>query len=85
MADVGRGAMRAATKDLPLRIWLIWLSIEYRALAVLLPVICLELAIACALAAHLPLYFGLPGALPALLAPDVWRLSAQIVPAGHSV
>lgn len=62
-------------------LWVFWLRIEYRALAVLLPVICFELAVADTVLAHLPVYLGLLGALPVLLFHDAWRLAAQIRPA----
>lgn len=63
--------------------WIAWLRFEYRALAILLPIVCFEMAEASALIAHLPAYVGLAGALPAFLARDVWRFAAQIGLADH--
>ncbi len=59
-------------------VWVVWLRFEYRALAVLLPVVCLELALASAILAQVPVAIGLAGGLPALLAPGAWRFAAQI-------
>jgi len=58
--------------------WVGWLRFEYRVLAVLLPVVCLELAVVIVIMAHLPLYLGLLGALPAFLGPAAWRFASQI-------
>lgn len=58
--------------------WVGWLRFEYRALAVLLPIVCFEMTVASVLLSHLPPYFGLVGALPALLARDAWGFAAQI-------
>jgi hypothetical protein len=60
------------------RVWVGWLRFEFRAMAVLLPVIILEMAVASAVAAHLPFYLGFVGAAPLALARDAWRLAAQI-------
>ena len=62
------------------RLWVAWLRFEYRTLAVLLPVVCFELAEADTLLAHLSGYVGLLGVLPALLGRDAWRFAAQIGP-----
>ena len=59
-------------------VWLGWLRFEYRALAVLLPIICFEMTEAIVLLSHLPAYVGLIGALPALFARDAWGVAAQI-------
>lgn len=59
-------------------VWVGWLRFEFRALAVLLPIVCFELAETFVLLAHLPLYVGFLGALPALLARDAWGFATQI-------
>lgn len=59
-------------------LWVAWLRWEYRALALLLPVICFELALASTILAHLPVYLGLAGTLPASLAPAAWRFAAEV-------
>lgn len=63
--------------------WVGWLRFEYRALAILLPIVCFEMTEASVLVAHLPAYVGIVGALPALLARDAWGLAAQIRPVGQ--
>jgi hypothetical protein len=70
--------MSSRTARLLRAAWVTWLRFEFRVLAVLLPTICLELALVNTIIAHLPLYVGLLGALPALLARDVWRFAGEI-------
>jgi len=60
------------------RAWVGWLRFEYRALAVLLPIVCVEMTEASALLAHLPVYVGAVGALPVFLARGVWTLASEI-------
>jgi len=60
------------------RLWVIWLRWEFRALALLLPVVCLEMALVGTLLAHLPVYLGFAGALPISLAPSAWRFAAEV-------
>jgi hypothetical protein len=60
------------------KVWVSWLRFEFRAIAVLLPIACLELTAATTLLAHLPLYTGLLGSLPMFLARDAWRFAGQI-------
>lgn len=59
-------------------VWVGWLRFEYRALAVILPIVCLELALVIVIMAHLPVYLGLFGALPAFLGVAAWRFASQI-------
>jgi hypothetical protein len=59
-------------------VWIAWLRFEYRALAVILPIVCLELAFVIVIMAHLPLYLGLLGVLPAFLGVAAWRFASQI-------
>jgi hypothetical protein len=65
-------------RDRARRVWISWLRFEFRAIAILLPTICLELVILLVLISHVPLVFAASGTVPALLAPSVWRFAAEI-------
>jgi hypothetical protein len=60
------------------RVWVGWLRFEFRAIAILLPTVCLEMVLLLVLTAHLPLLISAVGTLPALLAPSVWRFATEI-------